>query len=156
MRTTEITLIILIITLTFLLGWLSNEAWQQLTPKEIPTAPGDHIPEENLQQTNQTITIKINQPFYYTKYSPTKSMLSLLDSGHNGIMIQPNNTTQIKVGDIISYKLNENTTIVHRVKQIRTDEKGIYYIVKGDNNPQADPYRIRPENIQGILVALIY
>jgi len=143
------------IILVFTLGILTTITYQQLTPRELPPAPGDHISEDNIYQTNNTIIIKIDQPFYLSKYTPTHSMLPLIEEGHNGIMIKPQGQ-DIQVGDIISYKYDENTTIVHRVISIKKDKKGYYFITKGDNNPQQDPFKIRMENIQGILIGIIY
>ena len=61
------------------------------------------------------------------------------DSGHD-----------MDIGDIITYKLPDGVkTITHRIIQMEDDG----YIVKGDNNAEADPYTVRPEWILYKIVA---
>jgi signal peptidase I len=79
----------------------------------------------------------------------------LLDVGANGIEIIPKTENDIHVGDVISYK-TESGIVIHRVVDIRSDEQGLYYVLKGDNNPVPDKERVRFKDIQGILVAVVY
>jgi len=69
-------------------------------------------------------------------------------------------TDKICVGDVISYKKscvsNDNSTIHHRIIAENKDENGTYYIAKGDNNPTQDGCKVRPQDIIGIDVGVIY
>jgi signal peptidase I len=60
------------------------------------------------------------------------------------------NADNIPVGSIISYQYN-NTLVSHRVVRIGTDDKGKFYICKGDNNTFEDPSPIRTDRITGVL-----
>ena len=81
----------------------------------------------------------------------------VIDKGANSIEITPSSSEVIAVGDIISYKsAYASGTIIHRVIEKGEDEQGVYFIVKGDNNSAADPGKIRFDQVQGVLVAVIY
>ena len=65
--------------------------------------------------------------------------------------------TEISVGDIVSYNSEyASGTIIHRVIEISEDEAGWFCRVKGDNNKDTDPGKIRFSQIQRIVVAIIY
>ena len=49
-----------------------------------------------------------------------------------------------------------DTLIVHRVVRTGYDRNGWYAIAKGDNIEQPDPDKIRFDQINGVLVAIIY
>lgn len=55
---------------------------------------------------------------------------------HRGDLLFVVKSTDLKSGDIVVYRRNQyDITIVHRIIEIRGDT----YIIKGDNNPAADP-----------------
>lgn len=89
-----------------------------------------------------------------SRYAATKSMDPIFDFTANGIEIKPSSPADIHVGDIISYK-RENDLIVHRVIEIGTDEQGWFCITKGDNALQDDG-KIRFSEINSITIAIIY
>lgn len=84
----------------------------------------------------------------------SNSMSPLLSENAKGIEIKPSSPKEIHVGDIISYKKN-NEIISHRVIEIGEDEKGWYCKTKGDNSLVEDG-KIRFDQITGILVVIIY
>lgn len=118
------------------------------------SSPADHIKENQIKVYNDRVELDINNAVW-SKFTDTNSMDPFLDDGSNGIEIIPINESQIKIGDIISYQSNDGV-IVHRVIAIGNDEEGIYFIVKGDNNPVQDPNKVRFSQIKGILVGIIY
>ena len=61
---------------------------------------------------------------------------------------------EIDVGDIISYK-HEGLIIIHRVVSIGDDGEW-FAITKGDNNLEIDPYKVRFENVKGLVVGILY
>jgi hypothetical protein len=85
-------------------------------------------------------------------FASTSSMLPTLNHNTKAIEIAPKN---LNIGDIISYD-DGTEVVVHRIVDIGSDDKGIYYIAKGDNNNVVDPNKIRREQIQGKIVVLMY
>ncbi len=117
-------------------------------------SPEDHISEEQIRVYDDRVVLEINDPVW-SSFTNTNSMDPLLDIGANGIEIKPQSEEDIHVGDVISYK-TENGVVIHRVIEIGYDEEGIYYMMKGDNNPIADKDKVRFSDLQGILVAVVY
>lgn len=116
-------------------------------------APTDYIQEEEIQIYEDKIILDI-QGASISRYAPTGSMKPLLDEGANGIRIEPKTEKEIQTGDIISYKKG-NTLIIHRVIEKGTDEKGTYYITKGDNNIANDG-KIRFKDIQYKTIGILW
>jgi len=118
------------------------------------SSPSDWIKEEQIKVYQDKIILNI-QNANWSKFTNTNSMDPFLDEDANAIEILPENPQDIKVGDIISY----NTVfgiLIHRVIEVGEDEAGLYYLVKGDNNIFRDPFKVRYEDLQGVLVAIIY
>jgi signal peptidase I len=87
-------------------------------------------------------------------FTNTSSMLPILNHNTKAIEIKPKEE-DLHVGDIISFKDNEDI-IVHRIIDIGSDDRGTYYITKGDNNNAVDQNKVRFEDIKGKVVILIY
>ena len=117
-------------------------------------SPNDHITEEQIKVYDDHVVLDVDDPVW-SSFTDTNSMDPLLDAGANGIEIKPNSEEDIHVGDVISYK-SGNGVVIHRVIAIEKDEQGIYYVVKGDNNPIPDKEKVRFSDVQGILVAVVY
>jgi hypothetical protein len=132
---------------------------------EIPRQTSDErdIPSPmNFFNTNQ---IKVYQnrvvldveDIVWAGFEDTKSMLPVINKDSNALQIVPNCPDDIKVGDIISYRSNyADGIIIHRVIHIDEDNEGIYFVLKGDNNPVSDPGKIRCDQIDRKVVAIIY
>ena len=164
--------LILLITMVFLIGFLSNSLFSAITAKNtaIPifeglnglfkanevNSPANHILMQNIHVYDSRILLDI-QDAEWSIFSDTNSMDPVLDKDSNGIEIKPNSPEDIMIGDIISYKSNIiDGIIVHRVVGTGGDEQGWFATAKGDNNPEKDPEKVRFEQIQGIVVAIIY
>ena len=117
-------------------------------------SPEDRIKEEQIHVYKDKIIIDLKDASW-SSFVDTNSMDPVLDKGTNGIEVMPTSPSDIKVGDVISYEYKDNI-IAHRVVKIGLDEKGIYYITKGDNNVIKDPKKVRFEQVKGVLVGLIY
>ena len=88
------------------------------------------------------------------RVEPTGSMLPTIPN--NSIaLIKKIDPHKLKIGDIIAYNAN-NMTICHRIIEIGYDSKGIYFKTKGDNNFYADEWKVRPENIEGVVCGIIW
>ncbi len=117
-------------------------------------SPQDHISEEQIRVYDDRVVLDVDDPVW-SSFTDTNSMDPLLDAGANGIEIKPVSEDDIHIGDVISYK-SGNGVVIHRVIGVGYDELGIYYVVKGDNNPIPDKEKVRFSDVQGILVAVVY
>jgi hypothetical protein len=121
------------------------------------SAPFDFIKEEQIQILEDKVIINV-EGVSLSKYAATGSMLPVLNEYSNGIKIVPKSEEDIHVGDIITFEkeVNGNSIlIVHRVIEIGTDEKGTYFITKGDNNPISDG-KIRFKNIKYKTIGILW
>ncbi len=118
-------------------------------------SPQDHIAEDAIRVYDDRVVLLIDNPLW-SSFTDTNSMDPLLDEGANGIEIVPKSEEDIHLGDVISYKTEMGDVVIHRVIEMNADNDGIYYVVKGDNNPLADLEKVRFSQIQGILVAVVY
>jgi len=63
------------------------------------------------------------------------SMEPLFRAGDLVILQKPND---LKIGDVIVYKKNDGTLVIHRIIDVAYCQNGVFYIVLGDNNPIPD------------------
>ena len=96
----------------------------------------------------------INGTFKTHNTLGTGSMSPVWLKHHTLVTIKPTKSN-VYIGDIITFH-ERNTTISHRIIDIKNDEEGRYYVTKGDNNKKKDNFKIRFENITGIAVGIIY
>jgi signal peptidase len=83
------------------------------------------------------------------------SMEPNIDIGDIVIVKEIKAENQLKVGDIISYRSNQNV-ITHRIIRIEEDENGkLQFITKGDNNNTEDDDNITYDNIEGRVEKII-
>src|SRR3989344_7341115 len=161
--------IILISVLMFLtLGWLANDAYQTFAVSEtveraksvivgLPARamPADRISEDKIKVLPDKIIIDVPNARWAT-FTPTHSMAPVFDTGANVIQIIPQSSDEIQLGDIVSYTWKDVSVIIHRVIETNSDKQGWYAILKGDNNPTADPEKVRFEQIKRVAVAIVY
>ena len=121
--------------------------------KEIHS-PSDWIKEKQIKVYPNQVVITVNQPTW-ASFTNTNSMDPFIDEDSNAIEIKPKSALDIKVGDVISYQTKYGI-IIHRVVKVDQDEKGIYYLAKGDNNKLTDPAKVRFKDVVGVVVAVIY
>lgn len=117
-------------------------------------SPGDWIKEEQIKVYGSRVILDIPHA-NWSKFTNTNSMDPFIDEHANAIEIIPKDPADIQQGDIISYHTVFGT-LIHRVIEVGEDEKGIYYLVQGDNNSFPDPFKVRFEDVEGVLVAIIY
>lgn len=157
---------LLVIGVVFLIGWSAHLLYANVLPdgvqvpfafgggSEVPS-PSDWIGKKQIAVTKSKVTLDIENSVF-ASYADTNSMDPVLDEDTHGIEIKPVKE-KLRVGDIISYRSDAlGSVIVHRIVTIGEDELGTYYIVQGDNNRVRDPEKIRFEQIQGVVVALMY
>lgn len=117
------------------------------------SAPTNEINEEDIRIYEDRVVIYIDDA-KISRYAATGSMIPFLDENSNGIKIVPSSANDINVGDIITFRLGTDL-IVHRVVEKGTDNEGIYFVTKGDNNSQTDG-KIRYNMIESKTIAILY
>ena len=118
-------------------------------------SPGDWIKESQIEMRPDGVFIHFNNP-QWAILADTNSMDPVFDSEAHLIQEVPMSHTQIRVGDIVSYAAPLGFTIVHRVIEINNDEEGWYAILKGDNNPTPDPWKVRFDMVRRVTVMVVY
>lgn len=154
---------LLLIGLAFIAGFAADTVMttanteQPLGNTSGLSMPKDRISEDQIQVYDNRVSLDIDNP-QWSRFTATKSMVPFLDKGANAVQVAPGqDCTNIQKGDVISYDSSHaDGIIIHRVIKQGIDEKGIYFIAKGDNNSDADPERVRCEQIERVLVAVIY
>ena len=137
------------VVFVFIGGWMGNTYFNTSLIKE-KDSPYDFIKEEDVYLENNRVCVNVDWG-HWSKFADTNSMDPVIDFGSNAIEITPRSMEDIHVGDIISFK-HENDNIIHRV----IEKHGNYVITKGDNNPSKDPFNVYFEDITGIVVMVIY
>lgn len=157
---------LVLFSILFILGWFTNSAYSFYSTfdKERPfspypnelNSPSDWIKQDQIKIYKNFVVIKIKNATW-ARFANTNSMDPILDETSHSIEIKPTYATNLKVGDIISYKAGfVKGVIIHRIIQIGQDEQGWYAITKGDNNKHPDPLKVRFSQIKGVLVGVIY
>lgn len=119
-------------------------------------SPDDRIKESDIYLYSSGVRIGINNA-KMRKFIDSNSMDPLIDEGTTTIEIKPMYADEIKIGDIIAYKVDGyDYAFVHRVVDIGEDEQNIYFSTKGDNYYKEDPNKVRFEQIEGIIVGVLY
>lgn len=149
---------LLLLVIIFLSGFSLINISQKpfsISAEEIDS-PYDRINEDQIEVYNNKVIINIQDP-EYARFTNTNSMDPILDETANAIEIIPKSEEDIHLGDVVSYKSKlTNSVIIHRIIKISKDEGGIYYTLKGDNNKMPDPEKVRFNQIERVVVAIIY
>lgn len=162
-------LTVLAVVLVFLAGFLSSHTYIQMkgspvtltgfvsmvpSPDSNLTSPQDHIKPRQIHVLNDRVIIKLNGTSW-AKFTDSGSMVPVLDEHANSLEIKPESPTQVRRGDIISYRTPEGL-IIHRVIDTGQDSMGWYAVTKGDKSSMPDPYLVRFQDITGIVVGIFY
>ncbi|MBI2669133.1 hypothetical protein HYX14_04795 [Candidatus Woesearchaeota archaeon] len=126
---------------------------QFLGGKEI-YSPSDWVKEDQIKVYGDKVVMDIPGATW-ASFTDTNSMDPFIDETSNAIEIRPSHPDSIRPGDIISFRTSYGT-VIHRVQEAGKDEEGFFYIVKGDNNTAADPYKVRFDDVKGVVVAVVY
>lgn len=140
----------------FTLGIListASEVRYPLSNSESVDSPSDRIMEGDIHVFSDRAVID-QENLIWAKIKDTHSMEPVLNAGSISLELPPV-ASDIKVGDIISFQ-EGNRVIIHRVILIGQDPEGLFFVTKGDNNPEPDPYKVRFDSIKGIVVGILY
>lgn len=128
--------------------WLQDSVYQE---KQIP----DRIRVGDIIIT--TTQLVLSGKYNLVEYKNTDSMLPLLDYGSTGIQIKVTEETELVIGDVVSYRIEDSESrVVHRIIDAGIDSQGVYYITKGDNVNEADSVRVRRSQIEKVLVGVLW
>jgi hypothetical protein len=156
----------------FSLGWLLNtlltnfvyyDAEKPLSFGFVPfmgsperLSPSDHVKEEQIHVYGDRVVLEV-EGASWASFTDTNSMDPFMDESSNSIEKKPDSPNDVHPGDIISYRSGiTKDLIVHRVISKGMDGSGVFFLVKGDNNPTQDPEKIRFSQIHGVLIGIIY
>ena len=155
----------IVFVLILAIGFFVSNASSVYSDFEIPISdvgdnevlsPSDWIAEEQVKITSEEIRIRVGN-VSWAKFTDTNSMDPVIDDGMNSLEIKPLSADKIKVGDIISYHARfTDGIVVHRVVGVKEDEKGLYYVCKGDNNDAIDPQKVRFSEINGVVIGILF
>lgn len=120
------------------------------------TGPYDRIKRENIQIYDDRIVIDLKEAII-ADIGDTHSLEPLIDKDTNVIEIIPESPRDIYLGDLVAYESEVyNLTILHRVISVGKDEQGWFATMKGDNNLQPDPEKVRFSQVKSIVVGVVY
>ena len=157
--------------LVFLIGWLSNTVYSEVkysgvqTPLEFlnytlnnseKISSGDHTSLDKIMVYDDYAVINVSG-LSLAQYEDTNSMDPILDSEANGLEVIPKEE-DLNVGDIVAYRSNKiDGLIVHRIVNISVDVNGnTYYTLKGDNNSKPDSEQVSFDQIEYLLVGVLW
>ncbi len=136
-----------------------KEQASQLAPYRKPVekvSPKNRIKESQIKVDNKKIVIEVENA-KWSRFTDTNSMDPVIDKGANALQIVPETPRNIKEGDIASYQpKGSEEIIIHSLKKKKRDEEGVYFIMKGDNNKEEDPGKVRFEQIKRVVIGVIY
>ena len=119
-------------------------------------SPADRLQDSDINVFANSVRVDIKNA-KWRKFIDSNSMDPLIDEGTTTIEIKPKSADEIKVGDIIAYNVDGyDYAFVHRVVEIGEDNEGIYFVTKGDNYYKEDPNKVRLNDIEGIVVGVLY
>lgn len=149
-------LAILVFLVGFLVSWILNSAvLVSGATTEEQLSPSDRVREDQIYVYEDKVVLEVPGATW-ASFSDTNSMDPILDKEANALQLIPRQSSDIQVGDIISYTNSQGERIIHRVVYKGTDNEGVYFIVKGDNNKVSDPGKVRFDQIDRVLFAIIW
>ena len=80
------------------------------------------------------------------------SMSGEFETGDTILIKKIKNESDLKEGDIITYKISENVLVTHRIVNITKIGEKLNYTTKGDSNNIEDEEKIQFSSIEGIYV----
>lgn len=121
-----------------------------------PVAPSIRLNFSDIKVYKDRVVFYINNPELINIIG-NHSMVPVVDTGHKSVGIIPKDVNDIKLGDIVVFNIkNGKGYMGHRIIKTGYDEKGIYYLTKGDNKKKIDTGKLRFNDIVYVLIMVIY
>lgn len=122
-------------------------------PKDIVSSPS--IPNLDFLLTKNSFILKYHN-LNLSSVTDTKSMNPSITAQHTAIFTTSFDSYSLQKGNIIAYKSSSfDIPIMHRIIDI-DNSNGLCYILQGDNNPNPDPECVKPSQIIGLVVGVIF
>ena len=161
--------VLVFISLIFLLGWTisslvanagelntENPFSEGLFRAKEVSSPFDHVKKDQIQVFEDKVILQVPNVIW-AEFTDTNSMDPLLDINSNSLEIKPVWPTDIHKGDIITYKpRTKDFLVIHRVVETGIDADGWYCKTKGDNLNIEDPEKIRFNQVNSVVIGIIY
>jgi len=158
-------LLTIFVLAVFGLGWVSSSMYavaetansqKPLGGESTLSTPINRVSEDKIHVYDDKIVLDVKNASW-ASFTPTHSMEPLISDKSHGLEVKPKSPAEIKVGDVISYSSDFTTgLVIHRVVSTGFDENGWYAVLKGDNNSEQDPGKVRFEQVNGVLIGIIY
>ena len=116
--------------------------------------PKSRINEMDFTVFENKFVLSTNKKLEFGKIEDTHSMEPTLWKGAYTIEMKIDDANSLKEGDIISFKSNSGSNIIHRIIKIDNDENGWYAQTKGDNNKRIDQELVRENQLIGVVVGV--
>jgi len=134
---------------------LQRGFYDSLTLAPERASPMDRVKESQIYVTKDRVIIDMEN-VEWAKFTDTNSMDPIIDTGSNALEISPDSIGDLQVGDIISYTTHfTEGTIIHRIVEIGDDGEW-YARVKGDNIDFEDPGKVRFDQVERVVIGIIY
>lgn len=99
-----------------------------------------------------SMVYKLNRSEYILNFAPLKvlsgSMEPKIKVG-DIVLVKKVDPSNIKEGDVITYKIKNNIYVTHRVVEVVKNHNSTYFITKGDANNIIDSEQVVAENLVG-------
>lgn len=80
------------------------------------------------------------------------SMSGEFETGDTILIKEIKNEGDLKIGDVITYRIEKNTMVTHRIVNITKIGEKLNYTLKGDANNTEDSEKVTFSNVEGIYV----
>lgn len=80
------------------------------------------------------------------------SMSGEFETGDTILIKEIKNESDLKIGDVVTYKIAKNTLVTHRIVYINKTGENLSYTLKGDANNTEDSEKIMFSKIEGMYV----
>jgi signal peptidase I len=118
-------------------------------------SPSDWVAETDILVYSDRATLTVDN-LEWARFTDTNSMDPVFDDTANVLQKVPLQD-ELSEGDIVSYrKTGAEYLTIHRIIAISEDELGWYVVTKGDNNAEPDAAKVRFNQIEKVVVAIIY
>lgn len=132
------------------------EVRQAISDDQVLHDAQDRVSQDQIKVYSDHMELE-KQGVRFAPVGATSSMLPFMHSGAHSLEVEPESADNLKVGDVISYyEPGNDAFIIHAIIEIGEDEGGWYAITKGYNNPVEDGWKVRFDQIEGVLIGVLY
>jgi len=129
---------------------------QQLVQSGALNPPARNDLAVAVDKFNTVAIMGLSGDSFIAHFTPTGSMRPTIGDSSMAV-VEPMRIGDIAVGDVIVFRAlaSYTATISHRVVSINYDGLGLYLTTRGDNNTIPDKWKIRDDDIIGVVRVVI-